>query len=43
VARYVRNPPKIQTMSPPINFNNIGPHLTCVVDMVWDVFTVCGN
>ena len=27
----------------PISFNNIGPRLTCVVDVVWNASITCGN
>ena len=39
--RYIRDPLKVQTISPSISFNNMGSRLTCVVDTVWDVSITC--
>jgi len=40
---YARYPPKTWIMSPFVNFNNLGPRLTCVVGVIWNVFTACSN
>ena len=42
-AAFVRDPPKEGIMSSSLNFNNIGPRLTCVVSVVWDASIIGGS